>query len=78
MCPCVPLQEFLTATVFLGKLQRRENLMAAFQHFDHDSSGFITEEELLLVSRAADNRNLEQNMTGGTATSSVQIWMDAE
>jgi hypothetical protein len=44
------LQEFLTATVFLGKLQRRENLMAAFQHFDNDDSGYITEEELLLVS----------------------------
>eukprot|EP00878_Enallax_costatus_P023678 GHUV01025209.1.p1 GENE.GHUV01025209.1~~GHUV01025209.1.p1 ORF type:complete len:323 (+),score=102.03 GHUV01025209.1:57-971(+) len=43
-------QEFLTATVFLGKLQRRENLMSAFQHFDADSSGFITEEELLVVS----------------------------
>ncbi len=46
---CHLLQEFLTATVFLGKLQRRENLMAAFQHFDYDKSGFITEEELLQV-----------------------------
>lgn len=43
------VQEFLTATVFLGKLQRRENLMAAFQHFDNDDSGFISEEELLQV-----------------------------
>jgi Ca2+-binding EF-hand superfamily protein len=39
--------------VFLGKLQRRENLMTAFQHFDLDGSGYITEDELLQVDRAA-------------------------
>lgn len=33
----------------MGKLQRRENLMAAFAHFDNDDSGYITEEELLTV-----------------------------
>jgi calcium-dependent protein kinase len=49
-CCCISSQEFLTATVFLGKLQRRENLMAAFQHFDTDGSGFITEDELRQVS----------------------------
>jgi hypothetical protein len=49
--PRMLLQEFLTATVFLGKLQRRENLMAAFQHFDGDGSGFICEDELLVVRR---------------------------
>jgi Ca2+-binding EF-hand superfamily protein len=32
--------------VFLGKLERRELFMTAFQHFDVDGSGFITEEEL--------------------------------
>lgn len=42
-------QEFLTATVFLGKLERHENLIAAFQRFDLDRSGFITQDELLEV-----------------------------
>ncbi len=32
--------------VFLGKLERRELFMTAFQHIDVDGSGFITEEEL--------------------------------
>ena len=43
-------QEFLTATVYLGKLERREQLLAAFQAFDADGSGYITEDELMSVS----------------------------
>lgn len=57
------VQEFLTATVFLGKLQRRENLMAAFQHFDTDSSGFISEEELLQVRSAARNTSSRSQLS---------------
>ena len=38
--------EFLTATVFFGKLERHDRLLAAFQHFDSDGSGHVTEAEL--------------------------------
>lgn len=41
--------EFLAATVNLGKLYRRENVMKAFQYFDKDGSGYITEDELKQV-----------------------------
>uniref|UniRef100_A0A7N0UZS0 non-specific serine/threonine protein kinase n=1 Tax=Kalanchoe fedtschenkoi TaxID=63787 RepID=A0A7N0UZS0_KALFE len=38
--------EFITATVHLNKLEREEHLVAAFQYFDKDSSGYITVDEL--------------------------------
>ena len=38
--------EFLAATIHLNKLEREENLVAAFSFFDKDSSGCITLEEL--------------------------------
>lgn len=38
--------EFVAATIHLNKLEREEHLMAAFQYFDKDSSGYITVDEL--------------------------------
>ena len=38
--------EFVAATLHLNKLEREEHLMAAFQYFDKDSSGYITVDEL--------------------------------
>ncbi|CAF2144780.1 unnamed protein product [Brassica napus] len=38
--------EFLAATIHLNKLEREENLVAAFSFFDKDSCGCITLEEL--------------------------------
>ncbi|CAA0404388.1 unnamed protein product [Arabidopsis thaliana] len=38
--------EFLAATIHLNKLEREENLVAAFSFFDKDASGYITIEEL--------------------------------
>lgn len=38
--------EFVAATVHLNKLEREEHLIAAFQYFDKDGSGYITVDEL--------------------------------
>lgn len=38
--------EFVAATVHLNKLEREEHLVAAFQYFDKDGSGYITVDEL--------------------------------
>ena len=38
--------EFLAATIHLNKLEREENLVAAFSFFDKDASGCITIDEL--------------------------------
>lgn len=38
--------EFITATIHLNKLEREEHLLAAFQYFDKDGSGYITVDEL--------------------------------
>ncbi|KAI4346390.1 hypothetical protein L6164_007288 [Bauhinia variegata] len=38
--------EFLAATLHLNKIEREENLVAAFAYFDKDGSGYITIDEL--------------------------------
>ncbi|KAL3830289.1 hypothetical protein ACJIZ3_019091 [Penstemon smallii] len=38
--------EFLAATLHMNKMEREENLLAAFSYFDKDSSGYITIDEL--------------------------------
>ncbi|KAJ9145990.1 hypothetical protein P3X46_028313 [Hevea brasiliensis] len=38
--------EFLAATLHLNKMEREENLIAAFTYFDKDGSGYITVDEL--------------------------------
>ncbi|KAK9129377.1 hypothetical protein Sjap_009864 [Stephania japonica] len=38
--------EFIAAMINRHKLQKEENLLKAFQHFDKDNNGFITREEL--------------------------------
>ncbi|MBA0602253.1 hypothetical protein Gorai_002440 [Gossypium raimondii] len=41
--------EFIAATIHLNKLEREEHLVAAFQYFDKDKSGYITIGELKQV-----------------------------
>ncbi|KAL6209450.1 hypothetical protein ACLB2K_020392 [Fragaria x ananassa] len=38
--------EFLAATLHMNKMEREENLIAAFSFFDKDASGYITIDEL--------------------------------
>lgn len=38
--------EFLAATLHLNKVDREDNLFAAFSYFDKDGSGYITQDEL--------------------------------
>ncbi len=44
----IDYEEFLAATMHLSKLNREENMMDAFKHFDKDNSGFITKDEILV------------------------------
>jgi len=38
--------EFLAATLHMNKIEREDNLLAAFSFFDKDGSGYITMDEL--------------------------------
>ncbi|KAJ7566954.1 hypothetical protein O6H91_02G125300 [Diphasiastrum complanatum] len=42
----IDYQEFITATLHMNKIEREENLFAAFSYFDKDKSGYITTDEL--------------------------------
>mmetsp|Transcript_12291 Transcript_12291/g.22016 ORF Transcript_12291/g.22016 Transcript_12291/m.22016 type:complete len:507 (-) Transcript_12291:2527-4047(-) len=50
----IDYEEFLAATMHLNKLSREENMVAAFQYFDKDNSGFITREELMAAMKDID------------------------
>lgn len=41
--------EFIAATLHLNKVEREDNLFAAFSYFDKDGSGYITPDELQLA-----------------------------
>lgn len=38
--------EFIAATLHLNKVEREDNVFAAFSYFDKDGSGYITPDEL--------------------------------
>ena len=38
--------EFIAATLHLNKIEKADNLFAAFNYFDKDGSGYITADEL--------------------------------
>ncbi|KAJ0966349.1 hypothetical protein J5N97_027487 [Dioscorea zingiberensis] len=38
--------EFIAATMHFNKVEREDNLFAAFSYFDKDGSGYITQDEL--------------------------------
>ncbi|KAK1588025.1 hypothetical protein Q3G72_019222 [Acer saccharum] len=42
----IDYDEFITATMHLNRMDKEEHLYTAFQHFDKDKSGYITNEEL--------------------------------
>ncbi|GLT41786.1 hypothetical protein SLA2020_158290 [Shorea laevis] len=42
----IDYDEFITATMHLNRMDKEDHLYTAFQHFDKDNSGYITNEEL--------------------------------
>ncbi|XP_039002314.1 calcium-dependent protein kinase 1-like [Hibiscus syriacus] len=42
----IDYEEFVAATLHLNKIEREDNLLAAFSYFDRDGSGYITPDEL--------------------------------
>ncbi|PNG99987.1 Calcium-dependent protein kinase 34, partial [Tetrabaena socialis] len=57
----IDYEEFLASTMHLNKLSREENMIAAFEHFDLDKSGFITHDELANAMKGIDQAvNVDQ------------------
>ncbi|KAG9149156.1 hypothetical protein Leryth_003154 [Lithospermum erythrorhizon] len=55
--------EFLAATLHMNKIEREENLLAAFSFFDKDGSGYITTDEIQQACKdfgLGDNISLEE------------------
>ncbi|XP_022766925.1 calcium-dependent protein kinase 1-like [Durio zibethinus] len=42
----IDYEEFVAATLHLNKVEKEDNLFAAFSYFDRDGSGYITQDEL--------------------------------
>ncbi|XVE96246.1 hypothetical protein REPUB_Repub02eG0204900 [Reevesia pubescens] len=42
----IDYEEFIAATLHLNKVEKEDNLLAAFSYFDRDGSGYITQDEL--------------------------------
>ncbi|KAL4341683.1 hypothetical protein GQ457_08G011550 [Hibiscus cannabinus] len=42
----IDYEEFVAATLHINKIEREDNLLAAFSYFDKDGSGYITPDEL--------------------------------
>ncbi|KAL0740882.1 hypothetical protein Bca4012_082395 [Brassica carinata] len=42
----IDYSQFIAATIHLNKLEHEEHLVAVFQYFDKDGSGYITIDEL--------------------------------
>lgn len=50
----IDYEEFLAATVNLNHLEKEETMYNAFQYFDTDNSGYITEQEMEDALRVRD------------------------
>ena len=51
--------DFLAATIQLSKLNREEQLIAAFKHFDKEGTGFITREDIIAAMKQNDEINVD-------------------
>jgi calcium-dependent protein kinase len=56
----IDYHEFLAATINMGKLDRDENLVKAFEHFDEDGNGKISREELTKALKGLQMTNIDE------------------